>query len=94
MLRRLKLGEKKYGGIFNDRRNFVINRSSSEFTQAELNLLGKGLKYRPKANEPPVDDIIVAIETSMRGMSFDAKSAVRKDTSEILSKKGPAASAS
>jgi hypothetical protein len=62
----------------------VINKSSQEFTVNELKLLNKGLKYRAKPREPPVSEIVTAIETSIKNLTFETKVCVRESVEKIL----------
>jgi hypothetical protein len=48
--------------------NVIFNKSSEEFSAKELQLLNKGLNYRPRPREPPVNEIIMAIETSLKNV--------------------------
>jgi hypothetical protein len=65
--------------------NFVINKSSQQFTHEEMILLNNGLKYRPKPSQPPVNEIIVAIETSIKTLPNDKKACVRENVATFLS---------
>lgn len=46
--------------------DFVINESNEIFSDEELNLLNKGLKFTPKPTEIPLLDTVVDIETVLK----------------------------
>jgi hypothetical protein len=65
------------------RPNFVINKSSQNFSSEELGLLNKGLKYKPKPKFPPTNDIIVSVETSIRNLNDEEKALVRNGVASV-----------
>jgi hypothetical protein len=69
------------------RPNFVINKSSQIFSNDEMVLLNKGLKYRPKPKTPPTNEIIISVETSIRNLSNEKKAVIRNGVASFLSEK-------
>jgi hypothetical protein len=59
-------------------RNFVINKSSRIFTEKELTMLNKGLKYKPRPDRYPVDEIVVAMESSIKFAPIEKQVEVRQ----------------
>jgi hypothetical protein len=45
---------------------------------SELEILNKGLKYRPKPRSSPMNEIITAIETSVKNLPFEKKTTVSR----------------
>lgn len=66
--------------------NFVKNRSSVEFSGNELELLNKGLKFAIPPTKPPVEDIIVAVQSQMKDMDSDLVTKVTQDSYDIIRK--------
>ena len=58
-------------------KNFVINKSTKNFNTEQLDLLNKGLKYSPKPIEAPLNDVIIAVESSIKGMEPEEKANLR-----------------
>lgn len=46
--------------------DFVVNKSNVNFSEDELKLLNKGLKYTPKPNKLPLIEAAVDIETILK----------------------------
>ncbi|XP_058839239.1 uncharacterized protein LOC131694763 [Topomyia yanbarensis] len=59
--------------------NFVINLSSTQPSQAELDLLNKGLNYAAPPSHPPLAETVNNIESAIQYNSFTSKSAIRHD---------------
>lgn len=69
----------------NDKKyNFVHNKSSSPLSDEEIELLSKGLKYKPKQRRQQIDDVIISVETAMRGLSLNKMAAIRNDVRNIF----------
>jgi hypothetical protein len=66
------------------RPNFVTNKSTQTFSNEEMNLLNKGLKYRPKSKVPPTNEIIVSMEISIRNLSDERKAVIRNGVASFL----------
>ena len=64
--------------------NFVINLSSTVFSQAELNLLNKGLNFAVSSPCAPLADIVSNVENAIQYNDFSFKSAVRYDMKQCL----------
>lgn len=64
--------------------NFVINKSSKEFTREQLDLLNKGLKYKPRPLEAPVNELVVSIESSIKFSPIEEKIYVREEVAKLL----------
>jgi hypothetical protein len=62
-------------------RNFplVVNRSTQEFSFEQLELLNKGLKFRPAPEKIPLDEIVVQLETSVERCRDATKQWVREE---------------
>jgi hypothetical protein len=67
--------------------SFIINKSSVVFSEKEKEMLSKGLKMQPMQSVPPVNDIIVSVETSIKNLPFERKASIRKEIGEILEQK-------
>ena len=46
----------------------MINKSSNLFNADQLNLINKGLKFKPKPLTPPINEIVISIELSIKGL--------------------------
>ena len=46
----------------------MINKSSNIFNADQLNLINKGLKFKPKPVTPPINEIVISIELSIKGL--------------------------
>lgn len=66
--------------------NYVINLSSHQFTDLELNVLHKGLKYKPTPKIAPLKEIVVNIEAqiSQQNISYLNKLKIREECTQIL----------
>lgn len=69
------------------REEFIVNKSSHQLDQKEKDLLKKGLKYQPRPSKPPINDIIAAVETSIKYLPIETKAKVRSEVSTIMTKK-------
>lgn len=67
-----------------ERVQFIINKSSHELSRKEEEILKNSLKYQPQPKSPPINEIIVAIETSIKYLPEDTKSVVRDDVMRVL----------
>jgi hypothetical protein len=66
-------------------RNFIINKTSRVFSKEQIQLLNKGLKYKPKPVETPVNEIVVAVESSIKYLPLEEKINVREGVKKVLS---------
>jgi hypothetical protein len=64
--------------------NFVINKSCAEFSEKEMKLLNKGLKMQLYPEEPPTNEIIVAVESCIKDLPFEKKASIRNDLRATL----------
>lgn len=64
--------------------NFVKNLSSVEFSDKELELLNKGLKFSIQPTKPPVEDLIVSVQSQMKGMDPGVITKVTQDSYDII----------
>jgi hypothetical protein len=67
----------------------VTNKSTQEFSERELELLNKGLKYRPKPKQSPVNEVITAVETSIKTLTFEKKACVQESIEKVLTSLNP-----
>jgi hypothetical protein len=82
-----RLGLTKFVGKQKEsEKNFVINKSTKEFTNDQMRLLNKGLKYKPKPLQCPVNEIVVAIESSIKFIPFEEKVSVREKVTKVIDK--------
>lgn len=65
--------------------NFVVNLSSASLTQAELNLLNKGLNFAVSPSCAPLPDIVNNIESGIQYNSSTLKSVIRHDVQQSIS---------
>lgn len=56
--------------------NFVRNLSSVEFSEKQLSLLNKGLKFSIPPIKPPIEDLIVAVQSQTKNMDEEVRSKV------------------
>lgn len=65
--------------------NFVINESSTTFTEPQLNLLNKGLKHVPPTVSPPLAEIISDIEAGIKfSIPFDKQNVLRREVEKVI----------
>ena len=64
--------------------DFVVNKSSENFTEEELNLLNKGLKYSPKPEKVPIVEAIVDIETMLKYKVPSVQNDIRKTAANAI----------
>lgn len=64
--------------------DFVINESSTSFSDRELKLLNYGLKFVPPTSKPPLVDIISDIEVGIKFVSADRQQKVRRDVEKVV----------
>lgn len=108
--RKRKLLERKFRRLQDERKpnitvnppvrnidNFVVNLSSENFTEEQLELLNKGLNYAiPKL--PNTQDLIIELEAGINygsyttPMSMEQKESIRATTSTIMEKMGSSVS--
>ena len=73
-----------------DKSRWVINISSKEISENELNVLKKGLNFAATPPKLPVDDIIVATEEACNKLTDPMQAAsLRSDVTRILRKTKP-----
>ena len=66
--------------------DYVINQSTEVFTRKEMELLNKGLKFIAKPSRPPIDEIVIGIESSIQFESDDVKTTVREACKKVFKK--------
>jgi len=66
--------------------NIVFNFSNVEFTREQLEYLNKGPHYRPVPSKPPLDEIIVSIESGMKKLNIknNDKFIIRDEIEKII----------
>lgn len=64
--------------------DFVVNLSSESFTEDEMALLNRGLKFTPKPNKIDITESIVDIETILKYRLPSTQSAIRSKASEVI----------
>lgn len=66
--------------------NFVMNLSKASFNDEELNLINKGLKYKMVPNWPPLQEMVVNIESSLAWMDIGKteKDSIRHDCKKVF----------
>lgn len=64
----------------------IINKSSVNLMENELELLNQGLNHAIKSSKPPIKDIIVDIESSIKNLPYDTKNEIRVETKQIIEK--------
>ena len=64
--------------------DFVINKSSVDFNEEELNLLNLGLKYTPKPLKTPFVDLAVDIETILKYKLPSVQEELRTTTNNVF----------
>lgn len=64
--------------------NFVINLSTQQFDEKELNLLNKGLGFSVTPNRTPIEDVIFEVEAAIQYKPHNIKHEVRKAATELL----------
>ncbi|XP_055306468.1 uncharacterized protein LOC129570775 [Sitodiplosis mosellana] len=64
--------------------NFVINESSVQFCEEELNLLNKGLKFTPKPMKIPLLETVVDIETTLKYKVPSIQNDIRKTAAKVI----------
>lgn len=90
MRQRRKFGEicKVSTSGANDRRSSfedcVVNLSTSVLSEAEVQLLSKGLKYVPTPSEVPVVDIVTSVEEVVPSLSNDQAYELRHEIRRVL----------
>jgi hypothetical protein len=67
--------------------NVVTNKSSHVFSNQELDFLNKGLKYRPRPKVPPINEVIVSVETSIKYLGNEKKACVRDEVARVISER-------
>lgn len=66
------------------RKSFVINKSGEQFNEAEMSLLNKGLKYKPRPKSSQIDEIVTAVETAIQFLPQKEKGSVRHQCEKLL----------
>lgn len=64
--------------------DFVVNLSNEQFTEEELNLLNRGLKFTPKPNKIDVTESIVDIETILKYKLPSTQDVIREKAIEVI----------
>lgn len=64
--------------------DFVVNLSNQDFSERELNLLNKGLKYTPKPNNIPLTDAVVDVESIIQYKTYSVQNDIRASTQAII----------
>lgn len=64
--------------------DFVCNQSDVIFSDSELALLNKGLKYTPKPNNIPLVEAIVDIESALKYRTYSVQSDIRRTTTNVI----------
>lgn len=64
--------------------DFVVNLSNEQFTENELNLLNRGLKFTPKPNDVNITDSIVDIGTILKYKLPSVQDAIRTRAKEVI----------
>lgn len=66
--------------------NFVTNLSSQSFTNEEMSILQKGLKFSPKPKSPAIIDLVADIETGIKYCKETIKQDIRDATKAVIKK--------
>lgn len=92
--KRIRQKKKLYGLISNSKRSekqkpqtipdFVINQSDASFSESELELLSKGLKYSPTPKKIPLVPIVIDIETAIQPKMNSAKDEIRRTVANVI----------
>lgn len=83
-LRGFTMPQKRTDDERDERIKFITNKSSVTLSREEDQLIAKGLKYKPVPEEPPVNEIIVSIETAIKPLTNDVKAIIREEVSKVL----------
>ena len=77
----LKFSERKEIEVKDDHFEHVINMTNISFTNQQLNVLNKGLKFKIPPKKVPIDDIVVNIESKLNCMDLNQheKAVIRQD---------------
>lgn len=65
--------------------DFVVNLSNENFTEKEMNLLNRGLKFTPKPNKLNVTETVVDIETILKHKLPSTQHTIRSEAKTIIS---------
>lgn len=71
-------------GIDTSQISFVTNLSTQSFTNDEMEILQKGLKFTPIPNKPNIIDLVADIETSIRFKTEPVKQDVREKVATTI----------
>jgi hypothetical protein len=67
--------------------NFVTNLTDHEFTDDQMSILNKGLKYKPATDvRSAVENIVINVESTIKNMDIPDKILIRKQCADILKK--------
>jgi hypothetical protein len=69
-----------------EKRDFIINKACVELGEEEKEVLNKGLNYQPRPKVPPLDEIVVALESTIKDLPIEKKMAIRNDMRTLLEK--------
>ena len=72
-----------------DKTNWVLNLSSRSLTDAETNLLKKGLNFAITASRVPAAEIIAKVESAIRTLDVETADSMRRSVNNILQKAEP-----
>lgn len=64
--------------------DFVINKSSVEFTTRQMDMLNRGLNYAIRMPNPPVEEIIADVEAAIKFNKEEEKAYIRGVTTKII----------
>jgi hypothetical protein len=73
-----------YKGTHQQLDNFVHNVAGADLTVVELRLLNKGLYYVHPPSTPPIDDIIVGVESALKLVSYEERTSIRSRCKTLL----------
>lgn len=65
--------------------DFVVNKSTTQLTQDELNLLNLGLNYAIEPKEAPTEQMITEIEITIASLEPEEQDAIRHAASRAIS---------
>jgi PHD/YefM family antitoxin component YafN of YafNO toxin-antitoxin module len=77
-----------YKGTHTQIDNFVYNVAEADLTVAEMELLNKGLNYVHPPTKPPIDDIIVGVESALKLVPYEERTSIRARCKKLLERGG------
>lgn len=66
--------------------DFMVNMSTEQFTEDEINLLNRGVKFTPEPNETNVTESVVDIETILKFNLPSTQNVIRKRANKVIEK--------